>query len=91
MKLWSYAILVILFCALLYPIVANWVWNPNGWLAAKGFNDFAGSAAVHAMGGAGEIGQVFIRRIGDSIDRDGVAAGKNHCQHGGHAFHCAKD
>ena len=29
MKLWSYTILVILFCSVLYPVVANWVWNPN--------------------------------------------------------------
>ena len=53
MKLVSYTIYVVVFCAILYPLVANWVWNPNGWLAARGFNDFAGSAAVHAMGGFG--------------------------------------
>ena len=51
MKIWSYAIYVFIFCAILYPLAANWVWNPNGWLALRGFNDFAGSAAVHAMGG----------------------------------------
>jgi Amt family ammonium transporter len=51
MKLWAYAIMVVFFCGIMYPLVANWVWNPNGWLAVRGFNDFAGSAAVHAMGG----------------------------------------
>ena len=51
MKLWSYAFLVVCFCGFIYPLVANWVWNPQGWLALRGFNDFAGSAAVHAMGG----------------------------------------
>ena len=49
MKVWSYAVFVFIFCAIMYPLVANWVWNPNGWLAKQGFNDFAGSAAVHAM------------------------------------------
>lgn len=51
MKLWAYAFFVIVFCAVMYPLAANWVWNPGGWLADMGFNDFAGSSAVHAMGG----------------------------------------
>ncbi|WP_304232870.1 ammonium transporter [Jiulongibacter sediminis] len=51
MKVWAYTVFVVIFCAFMYPLAANWVWNPNGWLAALGFNDFAGSAAVHAMGG----------------------------------------
>lgn len=60
MKLWAYAILVFVFCALLYPLVANWVWNPNGWLALRGFNDFAGSAAVHAMGGFAALAAALV-------------------------------
>jgi len=60
MKLWSYATFVFIFCALLYPLVANWVWNPNGWLALRGFNDFAGSAAVHAMGGFSALAAAIV-------------------------------
>ena len=60
MKLFPYAILVIFFCAILYPLVANWVWNPNGWLAVRGFNDFAGSAAVHAMGGFAALAAAIV-------------------------------
>lgn len=60
MKLFPYAILVVFFCAILYPLVANWVWNPNGWLAMKGFNDFAGSAAVHAMGGFAALAAAIV-------------------------------
>lgn len=60
MKLWGYAILVVFFCAFMYPIVANWVWNPNGWLAVRGFNDFAGSAAVHAMGGFSALAAAIV-------------------------------
>ena len=60
MKLWSYAIYVFIFCAVMYPLVANWVWNPNGWLSVKGFNDFAGSAAVHAMGGFSALAAAIV-------------------------------
>jgi len=34
-----------------YPIIVHWVWNSNGWLFKMGFNDFAGSAVVHTVGG----------------------------------------
>ncbi len=66
MKIWAYAVFVVLFCAFLYPLAANWVWNPNGWLCKLGFNDFAGSSAVHAMGGfAGLAGAIVLGpRIG---------------------------
>lgn len=60
MKLWSYAVYVFIFCAIMYPMVADWVWNPNGWLAVKGFNDFAGSAAVHAMGGFSALAAAIV-------------------------------
>tara|TARA_A200000159_G_C7320741_1_gene338766 strand:+ start:143 stop:1384 length:1242 start_codon:yes stop_codon:yes gene_type:complete len=72
MKLFPYAILVIFFCAILYPLVANWVWNPNGWLAMRGFNDFAGSAAVHAMGGFAALAAAIVLgpRIG-KYSKDG--------------------
>jgi Amt family ammonium transporter len=60
MKLVSYTIYVVAFCAIIYPLVANWVWNPNGWLAARGFNDFAGSGAVHAMGGFAALAAAIV-------------------------------
>ncbi len=60
MKIWSYAVFVVIFCAIMYPLVANWVWNPNGWLAVKGFNDFAGSTAVHAMGGFSALAAAIV-------------------------------
>lgn len=74
MKIWAYAVLVVVFCAILYPMVANWVWNPNGWLAARGFNDFAGSAAVHAMGGFAALAAAIVLgpRIG-KYNKDGSA------------------
>lgn len=60
MKIWAYAIYVFIFCAAMYPFAANWVWNPNGWLGGLGFNDFAGSAAVHAMGGFAALAAAMV-------------------------------
>lgn len=60
MKVWSYALYVFIFCAAMYPLAANWVWNPNGWLALRGFNDFAGSSAVHAMGGFAALAAAIV-------------------------------
>ena len=60
MKLSAYSGFVIFFCALMYPVVANWVWNPNGWLVNLGFSDFAGSSAVHAMGGFAGLAAAIV-------------------------------
>jgi len=70
MKIWPYALVVFVFCAILYPMAANWVWNPGGWLANRGFNDFAGSAAVHAMGGFAALAAAIVLgpRIGKYQD-----------------------
>lgn len=34
----------------IYPITGHWIWG-NGWLSQLGFHDFAGSCAVHMVGG----------------------------------------
>lgn len=60
MKIWAYAIFVFLFCTIMYPFAAHWVWNPGGWLATMGFNDFAGSTAVHAMGGFAALAAAIV-------------------------------
>ena len=44
-----------------YPIEAGWVWNSQGWLAQLGFHDFAGSAAIHSVGGiTALIGAIMV-------------------------------
>ena len=74
MKIWSYAIFVIIFCIIIYPVAANWVWNPNGWLAKLGFNDFAGSSAVHAVGGfAALAGAILVGPRMGKYNADGTA------------------
>lgn len=60
MKVWPYLFFVLIFCSVVYPMVANWVWNPNGWLAQRGFNDFAGSSAVHALGGFAALAGAMV-------------------------------
>ncbi len=34
----------------IYPVSGHWIWG-GGWLADMGFHDFAGSTAVHMVGG----------------------------------------
>ena len=46
----SYCIYSGVISALIYPIEAHWIWG-GGWLAQLGFHDFAGSVAIHMVGG----------------------------------------
>lgn len=65
-KFISYCVYSAVISAVIYPIEAGWIWNPNGWLAAHGFHDFAGSTAIHMVGGiAAFIGAAMLGpRIG---------------------------
>lgn len=49
-KFLSYCIYSAIISALIYPIEAHWIWG-GGWLAQLGFHDFAGSCAIHMVGG----------------------------------------
>ncbi len=49
-KLHSFLIFTVVFVAFAYPITGSWQWG-GGWLADKGFHDFAGSTLVHSVGG----------------------------------------
>ena len=46
----SYCIYSGIISAVVYPIEAHWIWG-DGWLAQMGFHDFAGSCAIHMVGG----------------------------------------
>lgn len=65
-KFLSYCIYSAVISAVVYPIEAGWIWNPNGWLLVRGFHDFAGSTAIHMVGGiAALIGAAMLGpRIG---------------------------
>ena len=57
----------------IYPIEAHWIWG-GGWLSRLGFHDYAGSAAIHMVGGiAALVGAIILGpRIGKYVkDKDG--------------------
>ena len=73
-KFSAYCIYSAVISAVVYPIEAGWVWNPQGWLVGLGFVDFAGGAAIHSVGGtAALIGAMFLGpRIGKyEYDKNG--------------------
>ncbi len=49
-KFLSYCVYSAVISGLIYPIEAHWIWG-GGWLAQLGFHDFAGSCAIHMVGG----------------------------------------
>jgi len=71
MKFQAYLVYSFLISAFIYPVVGHWIWG-GGWLAAKGFADFAGSTVVHAVGGsAALIGTMILRPRDGKYNRDG--------------------
>ncbi|MGN0772093.1 MAG: ammonium transporter [Christensenellales bacterium] len=72
-KFVSYCIYSAVISLLIYPIEAHWIWG-GGWLAALGFHDYAGSTAIHMVGGiAALIGAIFLGpRLGKYVkDKSG--------------------
>ena len=64
-KFLSYCIYSGIISALVYPIEAHWIWG-GGWLAQLGFHDFAGSCAIHMVGGIAALvgAKILGPRIG---------------------------
>ena len=64
-KFLSYCIYSAIISLIIYPIEAHWIWG-GGWLSSLGFHDYAGSTAIHMVGGiAALIGAIFVGpRIG---------------------------
>ena len=54
----------------IYPVVVFWVWG-GGWLKTMGYLDFAGSSAVHLVGGTCALWGAYIlgERYGKAKDR----------------------
>ncbi|MCI8507487.1 MAG: ammonium transporter [Lachnospiraceae bacterium] len=72
-KFISYCIYSLMISLVVYPVSGHWIWG-GGWLAQMGFHDFAGSTAVHMVGGvAAFIGASILGpRIG-KYHKDGRA------------------
>ena len=58
-KLWPFFLFAALLSGIIYPIVMGWQWG-GGWLAVRGFSDFAGSTLVHSTGGAAALAGAIL-------------------------------
>ena len=58
-KMWAFFLFTLILTAFIYPIVGSWYWG-GGWLAERGFVDFAGSTIVHSTGGWAALAGVLI-------------------------------
>lgn len=72
-KFHAYLIVAVVIGAMVYPVAGHWIWGgaylegEDGWLAAMGFMDFAGSTVVHSVGGW--VGLAGIIVLGSRIGR----------------------
>lgn len=65
-KFLSYCVYSGVISALIYPIEAHWIWG-GGWLAQIGFHDFAGSCAIHMVGGISAL--IGAKMLGPRIGK----------------------
>ena len=70
-KFSAYCMYSLLLSMFVYPISGHWIWG-GGWLAQMGFHDFAGSTAVHMVGGVAALvgAKILGPRIG-KYNKDG--------------------
>jgi ammonium transporter, Amt family len=72
-KFVDFLVFSVLLVGFVYPITGHWIWG-SGWLQDMGFFDFAGSSAVHSVGGwAALTGAYFLGSRLGKYDRDGSA------------------
>ena len=78
MRFSSYLMIAAVLSGLIYPIVGHWIWGgiesggSTGWLARRGFIDFAGSTVVHSVGGWVALAAILV--VGPRIGRFGDGA-----------------
>ncbi len=65
-KFLSYCIYSAVISAVIYPIEAHWIWG-GGWLSQIGFHDFAGSCAIHMVGGISAL--IGAKMLGPRIGK----------------------
>ena len=72
-KFSSYCLYSLIISAIIYPISGHWIWG-GGFLSQMGFHDFAGSTAVHMVGGVAALigAKILGPRIG-KYSKDGTA------------------
>lgn len=67
-KFSAYCLYSLIISAVIYPVSGHWIWG-GGWLAQMGFHDFAGSTAVHMVGGVAAL--VGAKILGPRIGKYG--------------------
>ncbi|MBD0349311.1 MAG: ammonium transporter [Thermoleophilia bacterium] len=65
-RLWVYFAFGAAF-TLVYSVVSHWIWHPDGWLAERGMQDFAGSTVVHYQGALAALAGALL--LGPRIGR----------------------
>ena len=68
-KLWVYFAFGVVF-TLIYSVVSHWIWSPDGWLFARGMQDFAGSTVVHYQGALAALAGALL--LGPRIGKFGA-------------------
>lgn len=58
-KYLSFILFSLLLVGIAYPITGHWIWG-GGWLAQRGFFDFAGSTVVHTVGGVAGLAGILL-------------------------------
>lgn len=74
MRFAGYLWVVLIVAAIIYPVFGHWAWggvpgSTGGWLAERGFVDFAGSTVVHSVGGWVALAAIIV--IGPRLGRFG--------------------
>jgi Amt family ammonium transporter len=69
-KYYSFIVFSIFLVAFIYPVTGHWIWG-GGWLVKMGFSDFAGSLAVHSVGGWAALTGAMI--LGPRLGKYGKA------------------
>ncbi len=66
MKFSAMLVFMSLWSLLVYAPIAHWVWEPSGWLAAKGVLDYAGGTVVHINAGIAGLASCLVlgKRVG---------------------------
>ena len=64
-KFLAFIVFSFILTSIIYPVAGHWIWG-GGWLAQRGFWDFAGSTVVHSIGGWAALAGVLVlgSRIG---------------------------
>jgi hypothetical protein len=78
MQFKAYMIIAVIVTSIIYPVVGHWGWGgailegETGWLAEKGFIDFAGSTIVHSVGAwIGLAGAIIVGARVGRFDQNG--------------------